>query len=90
MQVTLPFLVLQGEKDKVTDPEISRALYEKASSKDKTIKFYMGMCHGVATGESDENIARVFRDIIAWLDERSNKPILDSCGSNESTIESPN
>ncbi|BAT95697.1 hypothetical protein VIGAN_08246600 [Vigna angularis var. angularis] len=54
--VTIPLLVLQGGKDKVTDPEISRALCEKASSKDKTIKMYMGMCHGVATEESDENI----------------------------------
>ncbi|KAG2402909.1 Caffeoylshikimate esterase [Vigna angularis] len=55
-EVTIPLLVLQGGKDKVTDPEISRALCEKASSKDKTIKMYMGMCHGVATEESDENI----------------------------------
>ncbi|WVY96442.1 hypothetical protein V8G54_028593 [Vigna mungo] len=80
--VRIPFLVLQGGKDKVTDPEISRALYEKASSKDKTIKMYMGMCHGVATGESDENIARVFRDIVAWLDERSTKPTIHTTNYN--------
>ncbi|KAK7356396.1 hypothetical protein VNO80_15667 [Phaseolus coccineus] len=85
-EVTLPLLVLQGEKDRVTDPEISRTLYEKASSTDKTIKLYMGMCHGVTTGESDENITLVFRDIITWLDERSKDPIFDSFESNESTI----
>ncbi|XP_027366084.1 caffeoylshikimate esterase-like isoform X2 [Abrus precatorius] len=70
-EVTLPFLLLQGEKDIVTDPAVSKALYEQASSTDKTIKLYDGMCHGIATGESDENIAIVFSDIITWLDERA-------------------
>ncbi|KAG4917301.1 Caffeoylshikimate esterase [Glycine soja] len=82
-EVTIPFLVLQGEKDTVTDPEISMALYDQASSVDKTIKLYRGMCHGVATGESDENIAIVFADIIAWLDERASKEKFDSFISNE-------
>ncbi|TKY52516.1 Caffeoylshikimate esterase [Spatholobus suberectus] len=72
-EVTLPFLVLQGEKDTVTDPRISKALYEQASSVDKTIKLYTEMCHGVTTGETDENIALVFADIITWLDKRVNK-----------------
>ncbi|RDX76084.1 Caffeoylshikimate esterase, partial [Mucuna pruriens] len=72
-EVKFPFLVLQGEKDTVTDPEISKTLYDRASSKDKTLKLYIGMCHGVATGESDENIAIVFADIIEWLDKRANK-----------------
>ncbi|KAK7392309.1 hypothetical protein VNO78_20743 [Psophocarpus tetragonolobus] len=77
-EITLPFVVLQGEKDKVTDPEISVALYEQASSVDKTIKLYPGMCHGIATGESDSNIALVFADIIAWLDQRAGNKISDS------------
>lgn len=59
------------------------ALYDQASSVDKTIKLYRGMCHGVATGESDENIAIVFADIIAWLDERASKEKFDSFISNE-------
>lgn len=70
-QVTLPFLVLQGENDVVTDPRISKTLYEEANSIDKTMKLYSGMCHAIATGETDENVALVFADIIAWLDQRA-------------------
>ncbi|KAF5931366.1 hypothetical protein HYC85_032239 [Camellia sinensis] len=68
--VTLPFFVLHGEADTVTDPEVSKALYEQASSKDKTIKLYPGMWHALTSGESDSNIEIVFSDIIAWLDKR--------------------
>ncbi|KAG8485621.1 hypothetical protein CXB51_018956 [Gossypium anomalum] len=71
-EVTLPFFVLHGEADIVTDPEVSKALYEKASSKDKTIKLYPGMWHGLTSGEPDENIEIVFADITAWLDKRCN------------------
>lgn len=70
-QVTLPFFVLHGEADVVTDPDVSRALYEQSSSKDKTIKLYPGMWHGLTSGEPDDNIEIVFLDIISWLDKRS-------------------
>ncbi|WJX13681.1 acylglycerol lipase [Trifolium repens] len=70
-QVTLPFLVLHGEEDTVTDPDVSKALYDKASSVDKTMKLYPGMWHGLTSGEPDENIKLVFGDIISWLDERA-------------------
>lgn len=70
-QVTIPFFVLHGEADTVTDPEVSRALYERASSVDKTIKLYAGMWHGLTSGEPDSNIEAVFADIISWLDRRS-------------------
>lgn len=67
VQVTLPFFVLHGEADTVTDPEVSRSLYEQASSVDKTIKLYPGMWHGLTSGEPDDNVEIVFTDIIAWL-----------------------
>jgi len=67
----MPFFVLHGEADIVTDPEVSRALYEQASSIDKTIKLYPGMWHGLTSGEPDDNIEIVFSDITAWLDKRS-------------------
>ncbi|KAG6416251.1 hypothetical protein SASPL_123677 [Salvia splendens] len=70
-EVTLPFFVLHGEADTVTDPEVSRALYEQASSADKTMKMYAGMWHGLTAGEPDDNIKIVFSDILAWLDKRS-------------------
>ena len=77
-QVTLPFFVLHGEADTVTDPEISRELYERASSEDKTIKLYPGMWHGLTSGETDENIEKVFEDIIMWLDKHTGNPTHDS------------
>ncbi|KAJ7977573.1 caffeoylshikimate esterase-like [Quillaja saponaria] len=70
-EITLPFFVLHGEADTVTDPEVSRALYEQASSRDKTIKLYPGMWHGLTSGEPDENIEIVFADIIAWFDKHT-------------------
>lgn len=72
-KVTIPFIVLQGEQDKVTDPEACKALYEQASSEDKTLKLYPGMWHGITTGESDENIELVLTDIITWMDMRVRK-----------------
>ncbi|KAJ7531235.1 hypothetical protein O6H91_14G055000 [Diphasiastrum complanatum] len=70
-KVSLPFFVLHGEDDMVTDPDASKALYNAAKSKDKTIKLYPDTWHGILVGESDEKIANVFKDIIAWLNERS-------------------
>jgi len=70
-QVTMPFFILHGEADTVTDPEVSRALYERAASTDKTIKLYPGMWHGLTAGEPDENVELVFSDIVSWLDKRS-------------------
>ncbi|KAL6500315.1 hypothetical protein OROHE_025681 [Orobanche hederae] len=70
-EVTLPFFILHGEADTVTDPEVSRALYERASSSDKTIKLYPGMWHALTAGEPDDNIDIVFSDIISWLDKHA-------------------
>ncbi|CAN6337872.1 unnamed protein product [Urochloa humidicola] len=70
-EVRMPFFILHGEADTVTDPEVSRALYQRAASADKTIKLYPGMWHGLTAGEPDENVELVFSDIVAWLEERS-------------------
>ena len=70
-EVRMPFFILHGEADTVTDPEVSRALYDRAASADKTIKLYPGMWHGLTAGEADDNVELVFADIVAWLDKRS-------------------
>lgn len=49
---------------------VSQFLYEKASSKDKTLKLYEGGYHCILEGEPDERIFTVLDDIIAWLDSR--------------------
>lgn len=71
VQVMLPFLLLHGEDDRVTDPDISRELFQSAKSCDKELKLYPGMWHGLTAGESDDNIELVFTDIIHWLNKRS-------------------
>ncbi|EES03847.2 hypothetical protein BDA96_03G375500 [Sorghum bicolor] len=69
-QVTMPFLVLHGGDDIVTDPSVSKLLFEKASSKDKTFKLYPGMWHAL-TAELPDDVERVYADIITWLEERA-------------------
>ncbi|KAI3893338.1 hypothetical protein MKW92_017779 [Papaver armeniacum] len=70
-EVTLPFFVLHGEADIVTDPGVSSALYVQAGSKDKTFKLYPGMWHALTSGEPDHNIETVFSDIFSWLEKRT-------------------
>ncbi|KAJ6290616.1 hypothetical protein OIU78_026373 [Salix suchowensis] len=70
-QVSLPLLILHGEADIVTDPSVSKSLYEKACSSDKKLKLYKDAFHALLEGEPDEVILQVFNDIISWLDEHS-------------------
>lgn len=63
-------LILHGASDKVTDPQVSRFLYEKCSSEDKTLKLYEGSYHCILEGEPDDTILTVINDIISWLDSR--------------------
>lgn len=65
-----PFLVVHGLADTVTDPQLSRALYEESRSTDKTLKLYDDMWHALMCGEPDENANRVFRDCIQWILDR--------------------
>ncbi|CAA7029447.1 unnamed protein product [Microthlaspi erraticum] len=70
-QVSIPFIVLHGEDDKVTDKSISKMLYELASSSDKTFKLYPNMWHALLYGETPENVEIVFGDILIWLENRA-------------------
>jgi alpha-beta hydrolase superfamily lysophospholipase len=67
----MPFIIVHGGADAVTDPSVSEALYKLAESKDKTMKLYPGMCPALTSGETESNIDLVFSDIIQWLDERA-------------------
>lgn len=70
-EVSLPFLLLHGEDDRVTDKLVSKQLYDEAMSDDKTLKMYPGMWHGLLYGETPENMDIVFSDIISWLEKKS-------------------
>ncbi|KAK1286653.1 hypothetical protein QJS10_CPB20g00867 [Acorus calamus] len=72
-KVSLPFLIVHGGDDIVTDPSVSQSLYELASSTDKTFKLYSGMWHALTSGEPEENIDLVFSDIVSWLYNRATK-----------------
>ncbi|ESW14694.1 hypothetical protein PHAVU_007G009500 [Phaseolus vulgaris] len=71
-EVSLPFLVLHGEEDQVTDKAVSKELIDVAASTDKTLKMYPEMWHGLLYGEPPENLQIVFSDIIAWIEKRCN------------------
>jgi acylglycerol lipase len=65
------FLVIHGKDDRVTDPKLSQSLYEESKSKDKSLRLYDGMWHGLTSTEPDENINLVFSDAITWILQRS-------------------
>ncbi|GAB2298706.1 hypothetical protein Dimus_032780 [Dionaea muscipula] len=75
--VTLPFIVLHGSADVVTDPNVSRALYEAATSRDKTLKIYDGMMHSLQYGETDDNVdmeAGAEDQVLRERDKREQEP----------------
>lgn len=71
--MSLPLLILHGEADKVTDPSVSKTLYEKAASSDKKLILYPDAYHSLLEGEPDESILQVFDDILSWLDKHCSK-----------------
>lgn len=66
-KLRVPFLVLHGTADTVTDPEASQKLYAEASSTDKTIKLFDGFLHDLLFEPEREAI---MKDIIEWLNCR--------------------
>jgi alpha-beta hydrolase superfamily lysophospholipase len=63
-RLTLPLLVMVGTGDTLVPPAASELVYEKASSKDKTIKRYDGLYHElVHEPERDQ----VMADLTGWL-----------------------
>jgi acylglycerol lipase len=63
-KITLPFIVVQGDEDKLVDPGGAQMLYDKAGSTDKTIKIYEGLYHEVF---NEPERARVLKDVETWL-----------------------
>ena len=65
---SLPVLIMHGTIDRFTNIEGSKLLYEKAISKDKTLKLYQGLYHEIMNEPEKEE---VIGDIIQWILERS-------------------
>lgn len=66
-EVSAPLLVMHGTADTVTDPEGSKALAKRASSKDKTLKLYDGLYHDLL---HEPEKTQVLGDVTQWLKER--------------------
>jgi acylglycerol lipase len=65
--ITLPVLIVHGTEDKATKPSGSKEFYERAGSKDKTLKLYEGHFHDLLNDVGKEG---VLNDIKAWITAR--------------------
>jgi alpha-beta hydrolase superfamily lysophospholipase len=63
-KISLPLFILQGSGDRIVDPTGAQMLYDKASSKDKTLKIYEGLYHEVHNEPERETM---FKDLETWL-----------------------
>ncbi|KAJ8771898.1 hypothetical protein K2173_027075 [Erythroxylum novogranatense] len=67
-KLTVPFLVLHGTADTVTDPVASEKLYIEASSADKTMKLFDGLLHDLLFEPERQDITNI---ITEWLVHRT-------------------
>ncbi|KAF8033954.1 hypothetical protein BT93_C0287 [Corymbia citriodora subsp. variegata] len=65
--ITVPFFVLHGTADRVTDPLASQDLYNEAASKFKDIKLYEGFLHDLLFEPERDEIGQ---DIINWMERK--------------------
>lgn len=66
-KICIPFLVLHGTADEVTDPTASQKLYDEASSTDKSIRLLQGLLHDLLFEPERQSI---MNDIIDWMNGR--------------------
>lgn len=66
-EINLPILIMHGTADRLCDPEGSRILYERANSRDKTLKLYEGFYHEIF---NEPGHKQVLADMEAWLAAR--------------------
>lgn len=65
--LTLPVLVMHGEKDKLTNPEGSKLVDKLAGSTDKTLTIYPELFHEIFNEPEQD---QVLDDVVAWLTPR--------------------
>jgi len=64
-QISTPFIYVGGGADKLALPKRAKTIYERAKSKDKTLKIYEGLSHEVF---NEPECAQVLQDVANWLD----------------------
>lgn len=63
----LPFLLIHGDADRLTNPQGSAYLFEKAKSSDKTLKVFPGGFHELINDSDRVEVMQVMSD---WVGER--------------------
>lgn len=66
--IKIPFLVMHGGADKISNPKGSQLLFDKASSEDKSIKIFDGQYHEIMREPEKQMF---FDAVVDWLDKRS-------------------
>ena len=66
---TFPMLIFHGLADKITNPAISRGLFDRAASKDKTYITFPTAWHSLWY-EPQETVDVLFDDMLTWLGAR--------------------
>lgn len=66
-KINLPILIMHGAADRLADPEGSRMLYARVSSKDKTLKLYHDLYHEIF---NEPEHKQVLADMESWLSTR--------------------
>jgi alpha-beta hydrolase superfamily lysophospholipase len=65
--IALPVLIMHGTLDKATVPAGSKLFYDRAGSRDKTLKLYEGHFHDLLNDVGKEG---VLADVVAWIERR--------------------
>ncbi len=62
-----PLLIMHGTGDRLTDPEGSKQLHQRAASTDKTLKLYEGLFHEIHNEPEKET---VMTEVAHWIESR--------------------
>ena len=65
VKITIPILLLHGEKDRLTAPEGSVFLHERVGSQKKMLKIYPGLFHEIFNEPEKD---AVLKDMIEWIE----------------------
>jgi alpha-beta hydrolase superfamily lysophospholipase len=71
-EIRLPALFLLGEDDHIADPTRSRQVFERLGSAEKQLVAYPGFFHEIL---NEVERARVVRDLLGWLDQRTGNDV---------------
>ena len=65
-EVSLPLLLLHGADDRIISPELSRVVFDRVASTDKTRNVYPGLYHEIF---NEREQAQVLDDTAGWMEE---------------------